>query len=73
MVYDRQPIAQTFRFVHVVRGQQNRSAALLKCTNDVPKLAAALRIESRRRFVEEQDSRIANQCRRNREPLLLPA
>jgi len=38
VIHDRQPVAQPFRFVHVVRRQQHRSARPLKRPNDGPKL-----------------------------------
>src|ERR1700719_2715294 len=47
MVHDGQPIAQTLSLIHVMRGQQDRAAVTLEFSNDVPKLPAALRIETR--------------------------
>jgi hypothetical protein len=53
---DRDAIAQTFRFVHVVRCQQDGSAARAKAMNDVPQLPPRLRIETRRWFIEDNSS-----------------
>ena len=56
-----------------MRGQQDRAAGFLKGANDVPKLAAALRIEPGGWFVEKKHSRRSDQRRRHRQTLPLPA
>ena len=73
VVHDCQAITKAFSFVHVMRGQQDSAAGFLKGANDVPKLAAALRIEPRGRFVEEKHPWRSDQRGRHREPLPLPA
>ena len=67
-----QPVAEALGLVHVVRGEQNRSAFLLEAADDVPKLTPALRIESGSRLVKKKDARIADQSGRNSQALLLP-
>ncbi len=54
MIHNGKPVTQPLRLVHVMRGQEHRAARLLKCANDVPELAAALRIKSGSRLVEEK-------------------
>ena len=73
VVYDRQPIAQTLGFVHVVSSEQDRPPVALERANDIPQLAAALRIKSRRGLVQKQNLWIAHQRRRYRQTLALPA
>src|SRR5260370_17289497 len=46
MIHNGKPVTQPFRLVHVMRGQEHRAARLLERANDVPELAAALRIKS---------------------------
>src|ERR1700733_5017991 len=72
MVDDRQQIAQSFRFIHVVSREENRSTLVLEGANDLPKLTPALRIEPGRRLVEKEHARIANERRSDRKALLLP-
>src|SRR6202035_3511703 len=55
MIHDHQAVAQAFSLVHVMRGQQNCPSAPLKVANDVPELAAALRIEASGRLVEKKN------------------
>src|ERR1700734_1093558 len=72
MVHDGQPIAQALSLIHVMRGQQDRAARTLEFSNDVPKLPAALRIETRGGLVEKKNLWIAYQRRSNRQTLPLP-
>ena len=71
VVHDRHAIAELLGFVHVVCRQEDRAPGPLELVDEVPELPAGLRIESGRRFVEEQEVRIADQRARQREPLLL--
>ncbi len=71
VVNDGEAIAQTFGLFHIVRGQQHGAAAFLKSANNVPKLAAALGIESGGGLVQKQDLRIAHQGGGYGEPLPL--
>src|SRR5215469_4598772 len=73
MIHDGQAIAESLRLVHVMRGQQNRAAVLLKAANDIPKLATALRIEAGVRFVKKEFAGIADLCRGYREAFPLTA
>ena len=73
VVHDADAIAQRVRLVHVMRGDQDRAAALAKPLEHVPQLAARLRIEAGRRLVEKQQLGLARQRARHRQPLLLPA
>ncbi len=73
MIHDRDPVAQPFRFVHVVGGQQNGAAGELERFDQIPQLAPRLRIETRGGLVEKQEVRIAHQSARQRQALLLPA
>ena len=72
MIHNGDPIAEAFRFVHVVRGEENRPAQILKAANNVPELPPRLRVESRRRFIHEYELRITDQRTRHGEPLFLP-
>src|SRR5271165_568445 len=51
MIYDGQPVAETLGFVHVMSREQHGAAVALEGANDVPQLAAALRVEAGGRFV----------------------
>src|SRR5215469_13195737 len=73
MVDDGNSIAQPLGFVHVVRGQEHGTATTLKLSHDVPQLAAALWIKARGGLVEEQNARIAHECRCHGQSLLLSA
>src|ERR671925_1034775 len=71
VVDDRDAIAQALRFLHIVRRQHNRSPTLPQVANELPKLAARLRIEAGRRLVEKQQLRVADQRASERKSLLL--
>ena len=73
VVDDRHAVAQPLGFVHVVRRQQHGAAGGANLANDLPQLPPRLRIEPRRRLVEEQQLRIADQRAGHGQPLLLPA
>ena len=53
VIDNRQTIAQSLGFVHVVCSQQHGTVASLELANDVPQLTPALWIEARGRFVEK--------------------
>ena len=56
VVNDRDPLRHTIGLVHVVRGQKHRDAFSFIQAFDVrPHLIAALRIESQRGFVQEEN------------------
>src|ERR1035438_820108 len=73
VIDDGKPIAEPFRFIHVMRGEQHRPAFPLEDANDLPELSTALWIKSSRRLIEKQDSRVADERSRNRQTLLLAA
>ena len=52
------------RFVHVVRGEQNRAAVALELPDQVPELAPRLRIEAGGRLVEKEQTRDRRRARR---------
>src|SRR5438128_4779021 len=66
-------VAKPLRLVHVMRGQQDGAAAALKLTDDVPKLAAALRVETGGGFVEKEYLGIGYQRCGDRQALPLTA
>src|SRR5258708_5274926 len=58
VVDDRDAVRHALRFVHVVRGQEDRDAlGLVQVLHVGPELVAALGVEAERRLVEEQDLR----------------
>src|SRR5450755_1587183 len=73
VIHDGHAIAKFFRFVHVVGGKQNRAAAALELIDQIPKLAARLRVKSGSWFIQKKKLRIADQGARQRETLLLSA
>ncbi len=68
-----QAIAQALGFVHVVGGEQHRASGLLKAANDVPELAAALRIEAGGGLVQKKNFGIAHQRSSHGQALALAA
>ncbi len=73
MIDDGHAVAEAFGLVHVVGGQQDGAALLPERPDDVPQLTARLRVEARRRLVEEQHLGIADERARDGEALLLSA
>ncbi len=73
VVHDGHAVAEPFGFVHIVRRQQNGTAHALELFDQIPKLAARLRIEAGGGFVEKQQIGIADQRAGQREPLFLSA
>src|SRR6476646_11528147 len=73
MVDDRHPIAQNLGFVHVVRRENDRPTEPLELGDQVPELPPRLRVEARRRLIEEYQVGVADDRAGEREPLLLPA
>src|SRR5262245_29253061 len=57
-------------FIHVVRGDEKRESLGRKIVDLFPKVATRLRIDAGRRFIEQQQFRMVNEARRQREPLL---
>lgn len=73
LVDDGDAVAKAFGLIHVVSGKDGRAAPALEISDDVPELAAGLRIEAGGRLVEEEEFRITDQSERDREPALLAA
>src|SRR6188474_185793 len=71
VVNDCHAVAEELRLIHVVRRQENRSAARPELIEQRPQLTARLRVEAGGRLVEEQQIRIAGDRARKRETLLL--
>ncbi len=70
---DGHAITQQLGFVHVVRRQQDGAALGSVPRQQVPQLAARLRVEPGRRLVEKQQVGLSHQRAGQREPLLLSA
>src|SRR6267143_4479192 len=73
VIHDRDAVAQPLGFLHVVRREQHGAASGAKPADDLPQLPARVRVETRRRLVEEQQLGLAHQRARHRQPLLLSA
>ncbi len=73
MINNGEAVAEAFGLVHIMRGEQNRSTALLEFADDLPQLPAALRVEPGGGFVEKQNLRIGHQRRGDGQALLLTA
>src|SRR6478672_6354179 len=73
MVHDRHAVAELFGLVHVVRREHDAASARSQLDDEVPQLPSRLRIEPRRRLVEEQQLRVADDGAGEREALLLSA
>ena len=72
-VDDGDPIGEALGLLHEVRDQQDGHAPVADRLDQLPRLAAGLRVEAGRQLVEDRDLGIADQGQRDREPLLLPA
>ena len=73
VVHNRHAIAQPRGFLHVVGGQEHRPPARLESLDNLPGLAARLRVEAGGGFVEKEQFRVANERAAEREALLLAA
>ena len=67
LVHDDEPVAELLGLVHVVRREDEGHAALLEPVQPVPEEVARLRVEARRRLVEEQQVRLVDQRPRDRQ------
>ena len=71
---DRQPVGELVRLLEVVRRQEDRQRfAARQHAELLPHRRARLRVEPRRRLVEEQDLRRVDEAERDVEPALHPA
>src|SRR2546421_7618346 len=73
VIHDRDPIAERFGLVHVMRGQHDGPSFGPNRFRQLPQVASSLRIEAGRGFVEKEDLWLVDERRRNAEALLLPA
>src|ERR1700681_3626312 len=73
VIDDGEAVTEAFGFVHVVSGEENGAALFLEDADDVPELAAALRIEAGGRLVEKKNARISDQSGGYGKALLLAA
>ena len=73
VIDDRDAVAEHLRFVHVVRREHDRAAERFEFGDQIPELAARLRIETGGRLVEKEQIGIADDRARERETLLLSA
>ena len=69
----RDLVGQVLRLVHVVGGQQHRLAQRRQVLDHLPGLMPGRRVESSRRFVQEQQVRVPGQGDRDVQPPLLAA
>ena len=68
VVQDGDPVRELFGFVEILRGQQDRRAAAGELLDGFPDLEPALRVESGRRLVEEDDRGRTDQAHGDVEP-----
>src|SRR5665647_1099850 len=69
MVHDRHTVAQVVGLLHVVRGEQYREAHAVQLVQDLPERQPALRVQTGRRLVEEEDVRAMGDAARDHEAL----
>ena len=69
-VHHHEPVAQLLGLVHVVGGEDQADALLLEAVEPVPQGVAGLRVEARRRLVEQQQLRLVDEAARDGEPAL---
>jgi hypothetical protein len=67
LVHDHEPVAELRRLFHVVRRDQQRNAVPLEGTQLLPHEVARLRVEPRRRLVEDQDLRLVDERARDQQ------
>src|SRR2546423_7412988 len=70
LVDDRDPVAELVRLEEVVRGEDDRGAALVELAHDPAQLARADRVEADRRLVEEKHAGPVKQGACEVQPLL---
>ena len=73
VVHDGHAVGQPLGLVHVMRGEDDGAAGGLELLDELPHLAAGLRIEAGGGLVEEQQVGVADQRAGHREALLLAA
>ena len=70
VVEDRDPVRELVRLVEVLGGQEDRHAAGRQRADDLPHRAPAARVQARRRLVEEDHARVADERHGQVEPAL---
>src|SRR5437867_4142662 len=70
LVHDDEAVAELLGLVHVVRREDKRGAALLQAVEAVPDKVPGLRVEARRRLVEEHELRLVDQAAGDRQAAL---
>src|SRR5580692_5436223 len=73
VVHDGDALAEALGFVHVMRGEKDSAAGEFELLDQLPKLAAGLRVEAGGGLIEKKKIGIANQRTRERQALLLAA
>ena len=73
VVDDRHAVAEPLGFLHQVRRQKDRLAALADAAHEIPDRPPRLRVESGRQLVEKHQLRVVDERERDEEPLLLAA
>src|ERR1017187_7715359 len=71
MVHDADAVAEPLRLLHIVSRQNDGAARLLEPVHQVPQMTPRWRIETGGGLIEKEQLRIAHQCARHRQPLLL--
>ena len=72
-VEDGDAVREALRLLHEVGDEEDGDAAVTDRLDELPRVAAGLRVEARRQLVEDRDLRLADEGERDREALLLPA
>jgi len=73
VVDDGDAVAEPGGFLHVVGGEEDRATAGLELLDDLPGLAAGLRVQAGGRLIKEEQFRVADQGAGEREALFLAA
>jgi len=73
IVHNGNALAEALGFVHVMRGEKDGAAGRFELLDQLPKLAAGLRVEAGGGFIEKQKIGIANEGAGESEALLLAA
>src|SRR5581483_926973 len=73
VVHDGDAVAEALGFVHVVGGEEDGAAGEFEAFDEVPELAARLRVEAGGGLVEEEEIGIADESAGHGEALFLAA
>ena len=72
-VDDRDPVGEALGLLHEMGHEEDGDAPIADRLDELPRLAASLRVEARRQLVEDRDLRLADEGKGDREALLLAA